>query len=439
MNCLHVPQIIMPRKGTDLYKWSVIACDQYTSQPEYWEEVEKIVGDAPSTLKLTLPEVYLESSNEEMRVAAIYQNMKDYLANGILRELPAGFMLTKRTFGKAHARYGLVVEIDLETYEYKKGAQSLTRPTEMTVEERIPPRLRVRQQAAVELPHIMLLIDDPEGSVIEPLVKRVDSFEQVYDTELMLKGGHISGWLIPEGKETDAIMEKIEALADPEAFQKKYGLKEEYPLLNFAVGDGNHSMATAKAAWEQIKESLTEEERKNHPARYCLCEIVNVHDKSLEVEPIHRVLFGAEKEEFFKAAEAYYEEKGCQFEIIKGSDGMPRALEQEHCFGYCDRDGRGILKITHPVWGIAVATLQTFLDVYLAEHRETKIDYIHGTEVVERLGTQEGNMGFFLPEIHKEDLFKGVIVDGVLPRKTFSMGEANEKRYYMEGKIIRKF
>lgn len=438
MNCLHVPKILMPREGMDLYKWSVIACDQYTSQPEYWKKAEEIVGDVPSTLKLTLPEVYLESDKEEKRVLAIHQNMKEYLESGMLKEMPAGFVLTKRSFGKEHSRYGLVVEVDLETYEYKKGEHSLVRPTEMTVEERIPPRLRVRQQALIELPHIMLLIDDPEKSVIEPLVERADSFEQIYDTDLMLNGGHISGWMIPEGKETDAIMNKVEMLAEPEVFRRRYGLKEEYPLLNFAVGDGNHSMATAKAAWEAMKENLTEEERKTHPARYCLCEIVNIHDESLLVEPIHRVLFGVEKEEFFAAAKMYYEGKGCRIEITQQDEVVPYASEQEHCFAYCDKDGKGMFKVYKPIWGIAVASLQTFLDAYLAEHKETKIDYIHGVDVVEQLGTQEGNMGFLLPDIYKEDLFRGVITDGVLPRKTFSMGEANEKRYYMEGKVIRK-
>lgn len=437
MNCLHVPKILMPAEGTDLYKWSVIACDQYTSQPEYWKEAEAIVGNAPSALKLILPEVYLESDEQEKRIPVIHQNMKEYLKRGTLQEVPAGFILTKRSFGKEQARYGIVVEIDLETYEYKKGEYSMIRPTEMTVEERIPPRLRVRQQALIELPHIMLLIDDPERSVIEPLIKRTDSFKQIYDTDLMLNGGHISGWMIPEGKETDNIMRKVEKLAEPEIFREKYGLKEEYPLLNLAVGDGNHSMATAKAAWEAVKEDLTEEERMSHPARFCLCEIVNIYDESLSVEPIHRVLFGVEKELFLKAAAAYYEEKGCRVEITQ-DDVEPYASDEEHCFAYCDKDGKGMFKVHKPIWGIAVASLQTFLDAYLIEHKETKIDYIHGVEVVKQLGTQEGNIGFLLPEIHKEDLFRGVVTDGVLPRKTFSMGEANEKRYYMEGKIIRK-
>lgn len=467
MNCLHVPQIMMPCDGTDLYKWSVIACDQYTSQPEYWAETDQNVGNAPSTLHLTLPEVYLGGPDEAERVKEIHKTMEQYLLDGTLQELPEGFMLVERSFGKKHSRCGLVVEIDLETYEYKKGAHSLTRPTEMTVEERIPPRLRVRQTASLELPHIMLLIDDPEREIIEPLMARKGEFEKVYDTDLMQKGGHVSGWLIPKGKETQEIMEKVEQLAEPAAFREKYGLKEDYPILNFAVGDGNHSMATAKAAWENIKKDLTEREQQNHPARFCLCEIVNVHDESLEVEPIHRVVFQAKEEELLVAAKNYYEEKGCQLVITeeittpvladdqmvatdrsvftasgveKLSDaGMEIAVGKEeiHSFTLCSSKGWKNMKVINSKWGIAVATLQSFLDDFLAKHSESKIDYIHGKDVVEKLGTQEGNLGFILPEVQKEDLFTGVIKDGVLPRKTFSMGEANEKRYYMECKRIR--
>ena len=438
MNCLHVPKIMMPKEGTDLYKWSVIACDQYTSQPEYWQETEKIVGDAPSTLKLTLPEVYLEGEDEKQRVENIHKTMKRYVEEGTLQEMPAGFMLVERSYGKALSRCGLVVEIDLETYEYKKGAHSLTRPTEMTVEERIPPRLRVRQTATVELPHIMLLIDDPERTVIEPLMAKKDSFQKVYDTDLMQKGGHITGWFIPEGEETSRIMKLIENLADPDAFKEKYHLQEEYPLLNFAVGDGNHSMATAKAAWENIKKDLPETEWENHPARYCLCEIVNVQDESLEIEPIHRVMFGVDKEELFTEAKSYYEAKGCSFCVEEDVSEKPFADNDTHCFAFCSKDGVGMIKVNHPAWGIAVATLQNFLDEFLSSHPDCKIDYIHGEDVVDSLGKKEGNIGFLLPDIHKEDLFKGVIVDGVLPRKTFSMGEANEKRYYMECKRIEK-
>jgi hypothetical protein len=282
----------------------------------------------------------------------------------------------------------------------------------------------------------MLLIDDPERSVIEPLMAKRENFRKVYDTDLMQKGGHISGWFIPEGEETTEIMRRIEALANPEAFLAKYQLKENYPLLNFAVGDGNHSMATAKAAWENIKKNLSPEEVEEHPARYCLCEIVNVQDESLEIEPIHRVLFGVNRDELFQAAKAYYESRGCELLIEEGVKEKPFADSEVHGFSYCCQKGVGTLKVRQPVWGIAVATLQSFLDEFLSSHKECKIDYIHGEDVVESLGGKAGNMGFLLPDIRKEDLFKGVIVDGVLPRKTFSMGEANEKRYYMECKSI---
>lgn len=436
MNCLHVPKIMIPKEGTDLYKWSVVACDQYTSQPEYWEKTEEIVQNAPSTLRLTLPEVYLEKEDEADRVKAIHACMENYMKEGILQELEEGFILVKRDFGKEYARNGLIVEIDLETYEYRKGEKSLVRPTEMTVEERIPPRLRVRQTATLEIPHIMLLIDDPEESVIEPLMKQSDMFSKVYDTDLMQNGGHITGYFIPKGNIIDTIMERIENLADPAIFAKKYGLTKNYPLLNFAVGDGNHSMATAKAAWENIKKNLTPEEQRNHPARFCLCEIVNIHDKSLEVEPIHRVLFNVDKKDLISEANAFFQKHGCELSIEQNSNTTPYANENEHCFTFCAADGDGVFKVSNPVWGIAVASLQTFLDEYLAKHTESKIDYIHGIDVVRALGSKEGNIGFFLPDIEKNDLFKGVIVDGVLPRKTFSMGEAQEKRYYMECKKI---
>ncbi|MDE5864939.1 MAG: DUF1015 domain-containing protein [Lachnospiraceae bacterium] len=439
MNCLHVPRMMMPLEGTDLYKWSVIACDQYTSQPEYWKETEHNVGDAPSTLRLTLPEVYLGEDGEAKRVEDIHRTMEQYLQDGILQELPAGFMLVRRNFGKQCSRWGLVAEIDLETYDYKRDAYSLIRPTEMTVEERIPPRLRVRQTASVELPHIMLMIDDPEGAIIEPLVDRRDEFRRIYGTDLMQEGGYVEGWLVPEGKDTEFVMKQAERLADPAVFRKKYDLDREYPLLNFAVGDGNHSMATAKAAWENIKAGLSEEQRSNHPARFCLCEIVNVHDESIEVEPIHRVVFQADTDELLAEAKTYYEKAGCRMTVkeYNGKDSHGDETEEAHCFTLCSAGGWKTIKVINPKWGIAVATLQSFLDDYLTHHEQSRIDYIHGSDVVESLGTKEGNLGFFLPEIRKEDLFIGVIKDGVLPRKTFSIGEANEKRYYMECKRIR--
>ena len=423
MNCLHVPKILLPKEGIDLSKWAVIACDQFTSQKEYWEETERIVGDLPSTLHLILPEVYLGAADEEKRVCNIHKNMDDYLSEGVLQPLDRGFVLVERGIQKEHARNGLVVEVDLETYEYKKGARSLIRPTEMTVEERIPPRLRVRQQATLELPHIMLLIDDKERTVIEPLMAKREQYKVLYDTKLMQNGGHLKGWFIPEGEETDQIMSRVEALT-----------KEQ---VNLAVGDGNHSMATAKAAWENIKANLSEEEKQTHPARYCLCEIVNIHDDSLEIEPIHRVLFHVDEKELLQEALDYFKDMGAECKIENVTQYRePAATKKMHKFTICSETGMKMMTVTNPQTGIAVAGIQSFLDAYLKVHTDTKIDYIHGKDVVEQLGCQKGNMGFFLPDIKKEDLFIGVMKDGVLPRKTFSMGEANEKRYYMECKQI---
>ena len=439
MNCIRVPQILMPKKGTDLYKWSVVACDQFTSQPEYWKDVEDTVGNSPSTLNLILPEVYLEADDEQARVDAIHETMKSYVDDKVLEAVDKGFVLVERNVGREYCRNGLVVAIDLETYEYKKGAGSLVRPTEMTVEERIPPRLRVRQTATIELPHIMLLIDDPDCSIIEPLIAKKNEFEQLYDTDLMKDGGHISGYLIPEGETTDMLMEKLEALADPDAFKAKYGLKKDYPLLNFAVGDGNHSMATAKAAWENIKKDLSKEEQENHPARFCLCEIVNIHDKSLEIEPIHRVMFNVDEEDLIKSAKEYYEKNGCEFNCGQNvsSESLADGDTEKHSFKLISTDGEKEMDVINPSWGIPVATLQSFLDDYLSSHSDARIDYIHGDDVVKDLSGKQGNLGFILPEVRKEDLFIGVIKDGVLPRKTFSMGEAYEKRYYMECKSVR--
>lgn len=435
MSCVSVPKILMPKNGIDLKKWAVVACDQYTSQKEYWSETDRIVGDAPSTLRLTLPEVYLEDADVETRIAAINETMKQYLSDGTLTELPAGFILTERYSGGTSPRRGLVAAIDLECYEYTAGSRSLVRPTEKTVVERIPPRLAVRKNASIEVPHIMLLIDDPDRTVIEPMFEQTAQLEKVYDTDLMQNGGHINGWFIPEGDLTDHLIAQMEKLNDRETFNKKYRLTKDLPLLPFAVGDGNHSMATAKAYWEDVKKTLTPEEQENHPARYALCEIVNIHDESLLIEPIHRVMFHVDAEQLLHAAVDFYAKNGSQCIF---SDEKAAANPENHTVCYCFGGKTGTMTVVHPKWGIPLGTLQAFLDDYLAQHSEAKIDYIHGEDVVSKLGNEVGNMGFFLPEIEKNDLFRGVIIDGVLPRKTFSMGEAHEKRYYMESKMIVK-
>ena len=283
-----VPEVMLPPKGTDMMKWAVVACDQFTSQKEYWEEARKIIGDAPSTLDLILPEAYLGSPDEPERIAAIKANMKEYLKKGILQKQPQGFVLVERT-ANGNTRHGLVMALDLEEYDYSKGSGTLIRATEGTIVSRIPPRLKIREGAAVELPHILVLIDDPERTVIEPLVKKAEELPCLYDTDLMLGGGHISGRLVAGEGDVENVLAALTKLADKEAFEKKYG---DHPVLLFAMGDGNHSLATAKANWEKIKAALPEDERADHPARYALIELNNVHDEGIIFEPIHRVVFG---------------------------------------------------------------------------------------------------------------------------------------------------
>lgn len=431
---IRLPKLLMPREGIDLSKWAVIACDQYTSQPDYWNNADTIVGDAPSTLRLTLPEVYLEQPDVKERTAKIQDAMLHYQQDGTLTEYEPGMMLVERTT-KSGTRRGVVLSFDLEAYDYQAGSQSLIRPTEKTVVERIPPRLAVREGASLELPHIMLLIDDPDRKVIEPLFADKDAFRKAYDTDLMLDGGHLSGWFVPEGKETAALIERLNGLADPETFNKKYGLTGEHAVLPYAVGDGNHSMATAKANWERIKQNLSEEERQDHPARFVLAEVVNIHDDSLEIEGIHRVLFHIHPREVFQAADDFFRLHGGMAYC-----GDPKSAPSTNVQSFpCMFHGEQVtLCIVDSSWALPVATLQNFLDDFLEKNPKSHIDYIHGADVVRELSQDARNMGFLLPDPAKEDLFRGVILDGVLPRKTFSMGEAQEKRYYMEARKIVK-
>ena len=431
---IRLPKLLMPREGIDLSKWAVIACDQYTSQPDYWNNADAIVGDAPSTLRLTLPEVYLEQPDVKERTAKIQDAMQRYQQDGTLTEYEPGMMLVERTT-KSGTRRGVVLSFDLEAYDYQAGSQSLIRPTEKTVIERIPPRLAVREGASLELPHIMLLIDDPDRKVIEPLFADKDAFRKAYDTDLMLDGGHLSGWFVPEGKETAALIGRLNGLADPETFNKKYSLTGEHAVLPYAVGDGNHSMATAKANWERIKQDLSEEERQDHPARFVLAEVVNIHDDSLEIEGIHRVLFHIHPREVFQAADDFFRLHGGMAYC-----GDPKSAPSTNVQSFpCMFHGEQVtLCIVDSPWALPVATLQNFLDDFLEKNPKSHIDYIHGADVVRELSQDARNMGFLLPDPAKEDLFRGVILDGVLPRKTFSMGEAQEKRYYMEARKIVK-
>ncbi|NJC89002.1 MAG: DUF1015 domain-containing protein [Desulfuromonas sp.] len=435
---LHVPTILFPRDGIDLTRWTVIACDQYTAEPEYWAAVDQLVGDAPSTLRLTFPEVFLGKGDEAPRIAAINAAMDRYLADGTLRELPPGFVLLDRQTIHVPSRKGLMVALDLEHYDYRPGAQTLIRATEGTILDRLPPRIRVREQAPIELPHIMVLIDDPERTVIEPLFEH--ELPVLYDFELMKHGGRLRGWHVDEPAVIEQIGKALERLAGPQRFQERYG--SEHVML-YAMGDGNHSFATAKVIWEQLKAAAPDPAAiMDHPARYALVELVNVHDPGLEFEAIHRVLFQVDAADLLASAQHYFAAAGTPCRVDWLADATTAAVARDaapagsHAIPFIAGGRHGLLTVLRPHLTLAVATLQEFLDDYLADGTRGHIDYIHGADAVERLSAPTDAVGFLLPAISKHDLFRTVVHDGALARKTFSMGEADEKRFYLECRRI---
>ena len=416
------PADILLPQDCEYAKWSVVACDQYTSQPEYWQRVEEYVGSAPSALRLILPESCLDGPNVETDIMEINNTMTRYLREDRFRTLPASLIYVERRLDNLRLRRGLVGMVDLEQYDYEPGSSALVRATEGTVLSRIPPRVAVRKNAPLELPHVMLLADDPEKTVIEPLSARKDRMEQVYDFDLMERGGHIAGWKL-DGESMALVASALRALADPAAFNAKYGTVDK-PVLLFAVGDGNHSLATAKECYERQKKLTPPEHWDALPARYALCELVNLHDASLEFEPIHRVVFGVDPQALLADLLACY------------PGAFQGVGEEGHVLRYVHAGGVGAVTVPHPQAQLPAATLQNFLDQWLSGHRG-RVDYIHGADVTRSLASQPGNIGFLLPAMGKEELFPTVIHDGVLPRKTFSMGEAQDKRFYLEARKIR--
>lgn len=410
--------ILLP-KNTDMTKWSVVACDQYTSEPEYWNDVEKIVGDAPSTLKLTLPEIYLEDENISERIAKINSNMQALLDEDFFNEYKDSMIYLERTQSDGKIREGLIGVVDLEAYSYEKGAETPIRATEKTVIERIPPRVKIRENAPLELPHIMILIDDDKKQIIENLKNKVSEDDIVYDFDLMKNGGHVKGYLLNE-ETMDEVDKGLKELADKEVFAKKYDVNNKEVLL-FAMGDGNHSLATAKACYEKLKEIMSEEEYLNNPARYALVELVNLHSPALEFEAINRVIFNTEPEKLLNSLKEYYQ-------INKDGNGQKIEVITN------DVDEKWYIE--NPKSNIAVGSIQIFLDEYL-KNNEGKIDYIHGEETTKNLAKQSGNVGFIFEAMPKNELFKTVILDGSLPRKTFSMGHSYDKRYYLESRKIK--
>lgn len=406
-------------KNVDMKKWAVVACDQYTSQPEYWNETEAIVGDNKSTLNLILPELYLEDEDVHKRISNIHNAMESYIKSDSFDVLKDSMIYIERVQSNGTVRAGLVGALDLEEYDYHKGSKSLVRATEATVVERIPPRMEVRRGAMLELPHIMILIDDDEKTVVEPVAKLKDH-EKLYDFMLMQNGGSIKGWKISQAAINQVTL-ALEKLGNLEAFNKKYNLEEKNPLV-YAMGDGNHSLATAKEFYEELKRNNPDKDMSNHPARYALVEIVNLHSPALEFEAIHRIVTEINRADFI---EKISQKLGLTEDISVGQQVFKIV---------CDGQAKKYA-VTKPTSKLTVGSVQEFLDEYLEENGG-KIDYIHGIEVIDELSRDENSIGFVLPDMSKDQLFPTVICDGALPRKTFSMGHAEDKRYYVEARKI---
>lgn len=402
-----IPKILLPSKDIDPTKWAVIACDQFTSQPDYWERLDDLVGDAKSTLKLIYPEAYLERDDKEARTQAINDTMQEYLAQGVFSEVE-DFVLVDRQITDGRHRIGLMISVDLDDYEYTPFNTALIKATEKTVVERLPARIAVRKGASIELPHIMLLMDD-DKDILGQLYANRDSMDKLYDFTLNMGGGRLVGYRV---KDSEKVRSRLEELASGEVSKSKYGVEQS---IMFVVGDGNHSLATAKECWENIKKTLTPEQTLTHPARYALCELVNLHDSSLEFSPIHRVMFNV-GEEFI----SYLQDR------LVGDDTTIANY----------KDKQYLLHINSSP-SDAIADIQQAIDDYLATHSKAYVDYVHGEEYTLDVARSNDAVAIFMPTISKQSLFGYVARRGVLPRKSFSMGHAEDKRYYMEAKLIK--
>lgn len=416
-NALKPADILVPKESVDMEKWAVIACDQYTSEPEYWNKTAEIVGNNYSSLNMILPEIYLEDSDVSDRISNIHNTMEKYLSENIFDEYKDSMIYVERIQSNGILRAGIIGKIDLEEYDFNKGSTSQVRATEATVIERIPPRIKVRDGAPLELPHIMILIDDDKKTVIEPLESQKKDMKKLYDFNLMQGGGKISGYLIDNKKCAD-IISSLNKLGNAENFKEKYGSDN---VLLYAMGDGNHSLATAKEFYEQLKRNNPDKDFSNHPARYALAEIVNLHSPALDFEAIHRIVT---ETDVAKLTDVLYSELKLSDEPSEQSFRIVLNGKEKNVF------------IHNQTSNLTVGSLQNFIDRYLSENKG-KVDYIHGTDVVTKLSENENSIGFILPDMGKEQLFPTVIKDGALPRKTFSMGHAEDKRYYIECRKIK--
>ena len=413
MNAFLPADILMPQTDS-MEKWAVIACDQFTSDQAYWDRVRKNAEGAVSTINLILPEAELGTEKEAEHTRVINETMARYMKDHVFTTYQNSLVYVERTLENGSVRKGLVGMVDLDAYDYSTGATSPIRATERTVAERIPPRQRVRRDAPIELPHILMLCDDHKKELIEPIGAKKDKLKKLYDFDLMENGGHIAGWLV-EGADIDEF-NRVLAHYTETVGEKYVGLKG-VPMV-FAVGDGNHSLATAKSCYEELKAKHPGEDLSNHPARYALVELENIHDEAQVFEPIHRVVFRCDPHKLLKTLEETWCAEG----------GFPVKW-------YIGKES-GTVCLDRAKSELAVGALQGFLDDYL-KHNPGEIDYIHDDDALIELAQQENAIGFLLPAMEKSQLFRGVIADGILPRKTFSMGHSREKRYYLEGRKIK--
>ena len=424
-SCFSPAHILLPSEQIPVGQWGCVACDQFTSDRSYWEKAAQAAAGGPSALNLILPEVYLEEDDVDARISAIHAAMDDYTRNVLTRAVD-GFIYVERTEQSGRVRQGLVGRIDLEAYSYAEGAVPAIRPSEHTVESRIPPRMAVRRGARLETPHIMMLADDPGCTLIEPIGEKKEQLRKVYEGDLMLNGGHIAGWAVEDPALLAQIDSALNALGSQEAFDARYPQAKGGAPLTLAVGDGNHSLATAKACWEELKKTLTPEQAENHPARWCLAEVCNVHSPAIEIEPIHRVLFNVDCATVLLSLITWSDSNmaGCCF---GGSKQQPFTLAGPHM--------ANVLSFEDPTEPLTVGTIDDFISDYIERHPEAKVDYVHDEPAVRAL-CKQGAVAFLMPPFAKSDLFRGVVMGGVLPRKTFSMGHAEEKRYYIECRKI---
>ena len=428
---IQVPDILIPSKKIDLSAWSVIACDQYTQNSEYWNKVAEKAKDKPSTLHIILPEIYLESLDRQERLSKIRSTMEEYLANGVFDKPFHGMIYLERKTAYGRTRKGLITAIDLDAYEWKPYTKAPIRATEATIESRIPPRMEIRRSASIESPHIMLLVNDPAKALVEQTgeLAKKENAAKLYDTDLMLDSGHSTAWAVQSESIYSHIEKSLAAIAE-------HNTEEDNSVFMFAVGDGNHSLATAKAVWEEYKKAHPSE--KNHPLRYALVEIVNIYDTGLTFEPIHRVLFSSLPEMLIKYVSA--ELSGKVYELKNEDDLLAEVQESQEVIGFVYQDADGKTKyvmIDAICPDLAVSYFQPILDTFMSIFGETDIDFIHGSDEIFRLGKQENTIGILLPQISKDTFFTTLSSCGVLPRKSFSMGEASEKRFYLECRKIK--